>query len=637
MLTQKRPITTPCRTPTIIPRADSQRLMHDTDTFVTFHKALTELSHSPAFIDKKRPQKLAGLTALCARLLNVDRVSVWRFPEERDRIESEWLHTADSATGDKSSLYQSDNPEYFSALETERVLSVRDAQTDPRTQRFAPDYLIPLNILSMLDAPVFDGARLSGVVCLESTHQRDWTLPEISFVIAIADTISLINTHEAWFHSQRALEYVTRYDSLTGLSNIESLRDRIGHLADKIERRGLGSLALIWIDVDRLKSINDGLGPQVGDNVIAEVGRRLKKLSVPGKDALARIGGDEYALIVRNHTMRDSLELTASRIRQEINKPIRLNGHSITVGASLGICHLPADCETTEELLRGAEGAMYNAKQRGRDQACFFDSSIQVTARSRFVLENELRAAISDHTLEVFYQPIMSTAGMKLESLEALVRWHHPQRGWLSPIEFLEIARSGGLMYALGECVLRRVCEHWQQAHDQGITLPEISVNLAAEQVLVPELPSLIRETCQEHGMPVSALHFEVTEDSIQGDFSSLNSILEELVADGASLSIDDFGTGYSSLSRLKSLPFSRIKIDRSFINQLPDDEDDCAITLSIIGLARGLGLSVVAEGVETEAHEQWLFQQGCDYLQGYRYSKPLPFNALKDKFFPLP
>lgn len=608
--------------------------MHDTDTFVTFHKALTELSHSPAFIDKKRPQKLAGLTALCASLLNVDRVSVWRFPEERDRIESEWLHTADSATGDKSNLYQSDNPEYFSALETERVLSVRDAQTDPRTQRFAPDYLIPLNILSMLDAPVFDGARLSGVVCLESTHQRDWTLPEISFVIAIADTISLINTHEAWFHSQRALEYVTRYDSLTGLSNIESLRDRIGHLADKIERRGLGSLALIWIDVDRLKSINDGLGPQVGDNVIAEVGRRLKKLSVPGKDALARIGGDEYALIVRNHTMRDSLELTASRIRQEINKPIRLNGHSITVGASLGICHLPADCETTEELLRGAEGAMYNAKQRGRDQACFFDSSIQVTARSRFVLENELRAAISDHTLEVFYQPIMSTAGMKLESLEALVRWHHPQRGWLSPIEFLEIARSGGLMYALGECVLRRVCEHWQQAHDQDITLPEISVNLAAEQVLVPELPSLIRETCQEHGMPVSALHFEVTEDSIQGDFSSLNSILEELVADGASLSIDDFGTGYSSLSRLKSLPFSRIKIDRSFINQLPDDEDDCAITLSIIGLARGLGLSVVAEGVETEAHEQWLFQKGCDYLQGYRYSKPLPFEVLTEQYF---
>ena len=217
------------------------------------------------------------------------------------------------------------------------------------------------------------------------------------------------------------------------------------------------------------------------------------------------------------------------------------------------------------------------------------------------------------------------------------MRWKHPQRGWLPPIEFLDIARSGGLMYALGECVLRRVCEHWQQARNQGITVPEISVNLAAEQVSVAELPSLIRGTCREHSVPVSALHFEVTEDSIQGDFSSLTRILKELVADGASLSIDDFGTGYSSLSRLKSLPFSRIKIDRSFISQLPDDEDDCAITLSILGLTRGLGLSVVAEGVETEAHEQWLFRQGCDYLQGYRYSRPLPFNALMDEFFPLP
>lgn len=611
--------------------------MHDTDTFVTFHKALTELSHSPAFIEKERSRKLADLTALCANLLNVDRVSVWQFPEKRDRIESEWLHTRDSTTGDTAYLYQSHNPEYFSALETERVISVQDAQNDPRTRAFTPDYLAPLNINSMLDAPVFDGARLSGVICLESTDRRHWTLPEISFVIAIADTISLINTHEAWLNSQRALEYVTRYDSLTGLSNIESLRDRISHLASKITRRGLGSLALIWIDVDRLKSINDGLGPQVGDNVIAEVGRRLKQLSVPGKDLLARIGGDEYALIVRNHTLRDSLELTATRIQQEISKPIRLTGHSIAVSASLGICHLPGDCETTEDLFRGAEAAMYNAKQRGRAQACFFDSSIQITARSRFALENELRAAIKNHTLDVFYQPIMNANGLKIESLEALVRWQNPQRGWLSPIEFLGIARSGGLMYTLGECVLRRVCEHWQQAHLQGITLPEISVNLAAEQVSVPELPALIRETCHEYGVPVSALHFEVTEDSIQGDFNALTDILEELVADGSSLAIDDFGTGYSSLSRLKSLPFSRIKIDRSFISHLPDDEDDCAITLSIIGLARGLGLSVVAEGVETEAHERWLVDQGCDYLQGYRYSRPLPFDTLMSEFFPMP
>ena len=235
----------------------------------------------------------------------------------------------------------------------------------------------------------------------------------------------------------------------------------------------------------------------------------------------------------------------------------------------------------------------------------------------------------------MFYQPIMDRTGKQLESAEALVRWQHPRRGWLSPIEFLDVARSAGLMYDLGVCVLKNVCAHWRDARERNIPLPTISVNLSAEQVLVPELPELVKKICSEHGMPVSALQFEVTEDSIQGDFGVIGRVLEQLVEAGAELAIDDFGTGYSSLSRLKSLPFSRIKIDRSFINNLPDDENDCAITLSIIGLARGLGLSVVAEGVEIEAHEAWLFEKGCDYLQGYRYSKPLPYPEFVRRYFP--
>ncbi|WP_292016721.1 sensor domain-containing phosphodiesterase [Marinobacter sp. HL-58] len=601
---------------------------------MNFHKALMKLSHSPEFVSREREEKLSALTALCAELLDVERVSIWRFPEHRGCIESEWLHTPEEATAKSSTLHQWNNPAYFSALESERVLSVPDAQNDPRTRAFTPGYLAPKNIHSMLDAPVFDGARLSGVVCLESTTRRKWTLPEISFAIAIADTISLMNTHEAWLDSKQALEYATRYDSLTGLLNVRSLRDRINYLIGKVERRGLGSLALIWLDVDRLKSINDGLGSQVGDNVIEEIGQRLKQINVPGKDLLARIGGDEYALIIRNQTRPETLERTISRIRHEISKPIRLNGHSITVGVSLGICHLPGDCKSTEDLLRGAEAAMYNAKNKGRGQACFFDSRIQVSARSRFELEHELRTAIEEQKLEVFYQPITRASQFSVESVEALVRWQHPERGWLSPIEFLDIARGSGLMYALGECVLRRVCEHWQQAREQQIPMPEVSVNLAPEQVLAAELPRLIRNICAEYDLPVSTLHFEVTEDAIQGDVSTVTGILEELVADGAQLSIDDFGTGYSSLSRLKGLPFSRIKIDRSFISNIPDDEDDCAIILSILGLAKGLGLEVVAEGVETLAHEKWLCDQGCDYLQGYRYSRPLPFDQLVERFF---
>lgn len=621
--------------------------MHEHSTFVSYHKALMELSHNSGFIRQQRHHKLSALTALCGRLLEVERVSVWYFPPERDRITCECLYdqrhepkarqqSVASYEEDLSpvSLYRSDHPSYFQAIVEERILAVNDARNDSRTASFNSDYLPSVGIHSMLDAPVFDGSRLSGVVCLEACHPREWTLPELSFAISIADTISLINTHEAWINSKRALDFISRFDTLTGLANIDSLKDRVIHLAEKIQRRKTGSLALIWVDVDRLKAINDGLGPQAGDSVIAEIGQRLKALRLEGKDLLARIGGDEFAILIRHHTQADVLNDTTDRILMAIGQPIRVAGQSLNISASLGICHLPEDCLEPQELLRGAEAAMYHAKNLGRARATVFDSAIQVSAQSRFALERELRAAISSDALDVFYQPIVDQSGEKMVCMEALVRWNHPQRGWLSPIEFLDIARGSDLMYALGECVLRRVCEDWAKADSAGVKLPIISVNLSAEQVLTIDLPDRIKEICAKQRMPVSALQFEVTEDSIQGDFNNLAGVLETLVNDGAKLAIDDFGTGYSSLARLKGLPFSHIKIDRSFINHLPDDENDCAITLSIIGLARGLGLSVVAEGVETEAHEQWLIEKGCDFLQGYLYSKPLPFHELMERYF---
>jgi len=617
--------------------------MRDSEVLVTHHKALMQLSHNIGFIEMPRPRKLAALMELCTGLLGLKRASVWLFPPERDRISCEWLHDAEHPgrnscvpqKGSDFNLFRSDHPDYFRAITEERVIAVDDARNDGRTRSFDREYLSVQNIHSMLDAPIFDGEQLSGVVCLESEVRREWSVPDISLAVAIADTVSLMNTHEAWLRSKRALEYVSRYDSLTGLANIDSLRDRLGHLVRKIKERGTGSLALLWIDVDRLKTINDGLGPQAGDQVIADIGQRLKDIQLAGKDFLARIGGDEFALVIRNYTLPGFLDEVTREIQNRIRQPIRVSDQDLNISASMGICHFPGDCHEPEELLRGAEAAMYHAKRQGRDRSTLFDSEIQMTARSRFALESELRETRKTNGREVFYQPIMDRTGKQLESAEALVRWQHPRRGWLSPIEFLDVARSAGLMYDLGVCVLKNVCAHWRDARERNIPLPTISVNLSAEQVLVPELPELVKKICSEHGMPVSALQFEVTEDSIQGDFGVIGRVLEQLVEAGAELAIDDFGTGYSSLSRLKSLPFSRIKIDRSFINNLPDDENDCAITLSIIGLARGLGLSVVAEGVEIEAHEAWLLEKGCDYLQGYRYSKPLPYPEFVRRYFP--
>ncbi|HAU18154.1 MAG TPA: sensor domain-containing phosphodiesterase, partial [Marinobacter adhaerens] len=347
--------------------------MRDSEVLVTHHKALMELSHNTSFIEMPRPRKLAALMELCTRLLGVKRASVWLFPPERDRITCEWLHDTElpgrnsciAQNGSEFNLFRSDHPDYFRAITEERVIAVEDARNDIRTRSFDRDYLSVQNIHSMLDAPIFDGEQLSGVVCLESSVRRDWSVPDISLSAAIADTISLMNTHEAWLRSKRALEYVSRYDSLTGLANIDSLRDRLNHLVRKIKGRGTGSLALLWIDVDRLKTINDGLGPQAGDQVIADIGQRLKEIQLAGKDFLARIGGDEFALVIRNYTQPSFLDEVIREIHSRIRQSIRVSDQDLNVSASVGICHFPGDCHESEELLRGAEAAMYHAKRQG--------------------------------------------------------------------------------------------------------------------------------------------------------------------------------------------------------------------------------------------------------------------------------
>ncbi|MDX1634386.1 MAG: sensor domain-containing phosphodiesterase [Marinobacter sp.] len=614
--------------------------MPDNQTFIEFHETLMRLSHSPEFISSRREKKLAALVEMCSSLLGVERVSVWRLGENHDALLCEVLHQPGdkgAITGPSSAkLSQQEHPSYFEALSA-RLIEASQALSDPRTRSFRDSYLAPVGIHSMLDAPIFDDGRLSGVFCLEALHPREWSLAELSFVAALADTVSLTNTHVAWLRSKQKLEYLTHFDSLTGLANLQSLRDRMDYLVDKVKRRGSGDFVMVWVDIDRLKAINDGLGPQVGDQVIAETARRLRELQLPGKDQLARIGGDEFALVLRNVGANGMLDDALNRIMAQLSLPINLAEQTLNISVSLGVCHYPGDGDSAETLLRGAEAAMYHAKQQGRAQACSFDTSIQATARSRFALERRLRAAIRDDQLSVFHQPILDAASHTLVSTEALVRWQHPERGWLSPIEFLDVARSAVLMYGLGECVLRAVCHERQQARLMGLAMPVTTINLAAEQVLDPGLPALVQSICKEFEVDQRELHFEVTEDSIQGDSRTLKGVLDQLVAGGSELAIDDFGTGYSSLSRLKHLPFSKLKIDRSFIRDIPDDEDDCAITLSILGLARGLNLSVVAEGVETPGQEHWLKEQGCDFLQGYRYSRPVPFDTLVEAFFKQP
>lgn len=602
--------------------------MPTSNDLIQSHKALLSLTHDADYVALPRGRKLALLADFCIEHIGINRTSIWAFNHDDNSIVCERLRdTQDEGTLKDVScgitLSADDHPEYFNTLLEEKVLDARDALTDPRTASFTADYFPHTGVKAMLDVPIFDGDRLAGVICLEDRKPRDWSLSEISLAVAVANTLSLIHTHEAWLRSKRALEFVTHYDAMTGLANLASLKQRVQDLIDA----QTCSFSLVWIDIDRIKTVNEGLGTHAGDQVITELGSRLDQFHLRGKDLLARVGGDEFVMVVQHQPSEETLTQLATSLQELISEPVMLDQHQLAMSASIGICCCPDDFEYTEELMRGAETAMYTAKAIGPANFALFNHDHQSSARSRFRLESALRTAIESNQLDVFYQPIIDGSDHHIDTIEALVRWNHPENGWMSPIEFLDVARSAGLMYGLGAAVLRRVCEDWRRCQDEGTPLPVVSVNLSAEQVLAPRLPELVQALCSEYAMPPQALQFEVTEDAIQGDMDTVQSVLQALVDLGARLAIDDFGTGYSSLSRLKSLPVTRIKIDRSFVSGLPYDPDDRAIALSILGLARGLGLTVVAEGVELQEHETWLHERGCNYFQGYFYSRPVPLE----------
>lgn len=602
--------------------------MNQNEEFIEHHRALMALSHDPAFMQSPRIDKLSALLALCGRLLRVERVSVWELTASGDAINLECLNTlTDGTFTDKSTLTRRQNPDYFEAMLTAEIIDARHAPTDPRTCQFADHYLRPLGIESMLDVPVFDGGNLSGVICLEATSDRAWTLPEISIVTVVANTVSLINSYEAWRASQQALDFVSHYDELTGLPNLRAFRKHLEYLCKANSEPP--SLAVFWIDIDRIKSINDGMGEAIGNHLIQETASRLQSLRISGKEKVARCGGDDFLLLLRHAPEPDSLRQVADRIQTFLSQPLSMTEVDIAATVSIGISLYPSDSTEPQSLLQQAEAAMYQAKDGGRGQARFFNIDLSRQARQRFQAEAEIRQAIASRELLAYYQPIVDAFRQTIVSVEALVRWQHPDRGMISPDDFLDLVRSANLMKELGQAMLETVLDDVQTLRAQGTSIPGISLNLSPEQLLDPEFATTVRNQLQRAQLPASTLDFEVTEDAIESDTKALHTNLSTLVDMGASLSIDDFGTGFSSLSRLKHLPFTHLKIDRSFVSGLPGKQDDRAITLSILGLARGLGLSVVAEGVETNTQADWLQAQGCAYLQGYLLHRPMPFDQL--------
>jgi diguanylate cyclase (GGDEF)-like protein len=602
--------------------------------FIELHSSLMILSHSKKFTTyDSKITRLTKLTEFCCNSLNVARASIWKLGSNGQSITCQVLHTkGGEADYTPTTVLAEANPDYFNAIHTSKLINADDALNDPRTILFTEEHLNLHGIYSMLDAPVFNGSELHSIICLESTVKRIWSLAEIALATAVADTISQINTYDAWQQSEKNLDTLTHLDDLTGLANYRSLKRYIG---DLIANNNDGEFTLLWLDIDKLKDINEAMGQLIGDQVISLCGTTLNSWRNPTFNFCARIAGDEFGLILKGSNDAEKLQQIALRLLSDLDKPFFIDGQAISISASIGIACFPSDSNDLDSLLHDAEAAMYAAKAKGRAQVSFVDAKYSSLAQKRFILEQELRDVIKKNGLDVYYQPIMHSDGKTLVSAEALVRWQHPEHGLLTPDVFLPIAQTSNLMADLDRCVLLKVCEQFQILKNIDPNWGRVSLNLSADSLHIEDFASSFMTMLKQYDVLPSQIQLEVTEDVLQSDYSVVNNTLKQLVDNGIELYLDDFGTGYSSLSRLKLYPFSKLKIDRSFIRDLMDDADDRAITLSVIALAAGMGMKVVAEGVEEEDQELWLRENGCDYFQGFKYSKPIPQAQFISCYYP--
>ena len=423
------------------------------------------------------------------------------------------------------------------------------------------------------------------------------------------------------------LEYQAQHDALTGLPNRNLLSDRISQVISHVRRHD-GLVGVIFLDLDNFKVINDSLGHEVGDQIIKAVSERLVAAVREG-DTVARYGGDEFVVVLDDMVQEKNVVDITRKLMTEMTAPFNIDGRDIIITVSLGVAMYPRDGADQATLLRNADTALYRAKEAGRNTFQFYAAEMNQRLLARLDLERDLRQALENGEFLLHYQPQVNLASGAIVGVEALVRWQHPERGIVSPGEFIPVAEETGLIVQLGEWVLRGACRQAQAWHVAG--LPEIimSVNLSARQFRAPDLVQTILGVLAETGLEARLLEMEITESMLMHDPEGAITVLAELQKHGIRFAMDDFGTGYSSLNYLKRFPIHKLKLDQSFVCNITTDPDDAAIANAVIELSHGLNLKVIAEGVETEAQRSFLHANGCDEMQGFLFSRPVPAEEM--------
>jgi len=420
--------------------------------------------------------------------------------------------------------------------------------------------------------------------------------------------------------------HLAHHDSLTGLLNRFSLEERLEQIVSYAQRE-IRKIAVLFIDLDRFKVINDTLGHHVGDELLKEVAKRLKS-SVRDSDIVARIGGDEFVVVLSNIEDSTMVPNMAAKILELLAQPYHIGKNQLSSTPSIGIALYPSDGCTADELMMNADTSMYHAKSEGKNNYQFFSSKLNKAANEIMSLERELRTAMQNEQFSLYYQPKIELANGCITSVEALLRWHHPQRGLVPPDKFIHIAEESGIINTLGEWVLEEACRQLAKWKSQGLTL-NIAVNLSPKQLRDKEIISKIKQLIEKYDLKKDELELEVTETAAMTNAKNAIKQMHEIRSAGATLAIDDFGTGYSSLAYLKLFPVQVLKLDRTFVCNIEENGDDATICSASISLAHNLGMKVVAEGVETEAQKDFLVGHQCDYMQGYLFSRPLPVDEV--------
>jgi diguanylate cyclase (GGDEF)-like protein len=569
-------------------------------------------------------------TEISAKTLDVKRVGIWLYNEAKTGIECRVMYIKGEGYTSGEVLLKADFPRYFYAMETGRRIAVNDARDDIVTNELAENYLRKNDIHSLMGAPIFYDRNIIGMISHEQVGSpRKWTVNEQEFTALIASDISLSLEVDKRKVIEKDLEHQAYHDSLTGLPNRALLLDRIDQ-AIRHARRNKSLLAVLFLDLDNFKQINDSFGHSVGDTVLVSISGMLKN-ALRDMDTIARLGGDEFTILLSEFEKEEEINEITAKLFDILRQPLMIKGNELLVTTSIGISVFPNDGENPEILLRNADAAMYRAKEKGRNGFEFYTEDMTERALEKVHMITSLYRGLEQNEFEVYYQPQYDFRRKQLTGVEALVRWHHPDLGVISPAEFLPTAEESGLIVSLDRWTMRQAIQQLKQWNKEGIALGRLSLNLTMQQIDQSDFLEFLMELMHENACEGRSLRFEITEGQLMKNPERTIELLNRISALGIKISVDDFGTGYSSLAYLKKLPVDALKIDKEFIRDIPGNEDDVSIVKSIIALARSMRIDVLAEGVENEAQLDFLSREGCNLMQGFLFSHPKPASEIPE------